>query len=178
MGPQGHPLAPWGGAPGVTPLWPGKPAQRTGRRGGGCSPRPQSTTSASPGPGGLSERVPDSPCSAEPPPPPHTGLSCVCFHPGVLRPRRGYWCGGTGARMGGRPKTQSELCKHRPALGLAPPARVFLLPPHKGPTSGAQWHLLCGSQGPPATRTVPAPSPQAAPSPALGRGPGGPAGSR
>ncbi|OWK13774.1 hypothetical protein Celaphus_00017278, partial [Cervus elaphus hippelaphus] len=49
----------------------------------------------------------------------------------------------------GRLKTQRELGKHRPALGLAPPACVFLLPPHKGPTSErAQLPLTTALQHP------------------------------
>ena len=164
---------------GVTPLWPEKPEERTGRRGrgapwvGACCPRPRPTTSASPGP---TVRVTDSPGSTGRPPPPHTELSCMsCLRPGLLTAAAAVgvlvraWEGGL--------KTQSELCKHRAALGLAPPACVFLLPPTKALPQVPQWHLLCGSQGLPTARTVPALSPHAAPSPAPGRGPGGPSGS-
>lgn len=179
MVPQGHPLPPWGDGHGGHSSVARKArredwAAGAGRSlGGGMLPQAQAQHVRLPGP---RVRVTDSPGSTGRPPPPHTELSCMsCLRPGLLTAAAAVgvlvraWEGGL--------KTQSELCKHRAALGLAPPACVFLLPPTKALPQVPQWHLLCGSQGLPTARTLPALSPQAAPSPAPGRGPGGPSGS-
>ena len=114
-------------AMGVTLLWPEEPAERTGRcEGGGGAPPgpgPPHPLPLAPGPLSVGHRLTRVHQTSAPTAP---RLLTATAAAGVLVR---VWEGGL--------KTQSELCRHRAALGLAPPACVFLLPPHKGPTSGA-----------------------------------------
>lgn len=164
-------------AMGVTPLRPEEPAERTGQWRGAVLPQAQAHHIRFPWPRGLSVWVTDSPGSTRRPPPPHTELSSAsCFCPGLLTATAAagvlvrVWEGGL--------KTQSELCRHRAALGLALPACVFLLPPHKGPTSGAPVTPPTWFSGTAHCEDGACALPTGSPEPGPGEGPRGSSGQR
>lgn len=132
---------------GVTPLWPEKPEERTGRRGrgapwvGACCPRPRPSTSASPAPGCGSPTHPG-PLDVHPHRTPSSPVCPACAQASLrLLPQSGYLC--VRGRAVSRPRVSSANTERPWAWLLLPvsscshPQRPYLRCP-----SGTSYVVL------------------------------------